>query len=297
MFTRFDSTALKFAVAAAASTTLMAMPASGASIVADDFANDGTGMTDADYYASSNSSAIEINANSIGLVSGGSGRQMHALFATQTLANAGDSITATITFTTPATVGSSSEDLRWGLFDHLGRTGPMQLGQDTSYSSGSPNANYSGLPGYYSELDVESADPETNLNIRRSQPSTSGRLLGTSSGFDNLGSGDDIGYAIVANTSYTTSMTITRNAGGDLDITVDFLGETFTVNDASPNSYDFGMLAFGASGGAFGSSSSTGDPDNGIDFTNIEVEFNPVPEPGSLALLGLGGLALLSRRR
>lgn len=291
------STGLKFSLAAAATSTLLAAPASAVVVVADDFANDGTAVTDADYYASSTSGAIEIGPNSVGLNSGGSGRQIHALFATQTLANTGDSLTATVTFTTPATVAATNEDFRWGLFDHLGRTSASQLGQNTSYSSGSPNPDFSGLPGFYSELDVESSDPASDLNIRRSDPSTSGRLLATSSGFTSLGSGPDIGYAIVANTSYTTSLIITRTAGNGLDITAEFLGNSFTVTDAAPASFDFGMLAFGSSSSAFGSNNNQGDPDNGIEITEVTVDFNPIPEPGSLALLGLGGLALFSRRR
>ena len=46
--------------------------------VNDDFAVDGTSTTDAKYFGSSGSNAIEVNPNSIGLVSGSSGRQKQA---------------------------------------------------------------------------------------------------------------------------------------------------------------------------------------------------------------------------
>jgi len=64
--------------------------------MADDLATDGTVETDAGYFASSTSSAIEINNNSIGLVSGTSGRQIHALFNSQSLVNAGDILEALV---------------------------------------------------------------------------------------------------------------------------------------------------------------------------------------------------------
>lgn len=272
-----------------------------AALIVDDSFADGdranTGPLQADFFASSNSSAIESNVGSVGLVSGGSGRQIHALFPTQTLANTGDTLNMSFTFVTPPTTASGNEDLRFGIFDHLGRTSSSELGQDTSYSSGSPNADYSGLPGYYSELDVESSDSGTNLNIRSSDPTTSGRLLATSSGFTNLGSSSDIGYAIVADTEYTATISATRTASGGLDVTTTFLGNTFTVSDASPLSYDFGMLAYGSSSGAFGSSRTPGDPDNGIDITNVQVDFTRgIPEP-STGLLGLVGALLLINRR
>lgn len=285
---------------ACAAVCLLAATASAATIVDDSFADGdraSTGPLQADFYASSNSNAIESNAGSIGLVSGSSGRQIHGLFPTQTLANTGDTLLTSFTFVTPPTTAAGNEDIRFGIFDHLGRTSSTELGQDTSYSSSSPNADYSGLPGYYSELDVESADSGTNLNIRRSQPSTTGRLLSTSSGFDNLGSSSDIGYVIGANEEYTATISATRTASGGLDITTTFLGNSHTESDPAPNSYDFGMLVYGSSSGAFGSSNSPGDPDNGIDITNVRVEFLAgIPEP-STAVLGLmGAVALLKRR-
>lgn len=247
-------------------------------VVDDNFVIDGTVTTDAAYFGSSSASAIEINTNSVGLVSGSSGRQIHGLFETQTLTNPGDSLKASINFSTPATVAVGNEDIRIGLFDHLERNTPDQLGQNTSYSSASPNPSFSGLPGFYLELDIENADPATDLDIRRSDPSATGRLLSTSSGFTAFGSGPDLGYAIEANTEYNVTLTVTRTVAGTLDVTAEFDGATQTSSDLAPASFSFGMLAIGSSSGAFGSSNAVGsDPnvinDNGIDITSVSVEF------------------------
>ncbi len=254
------------------------------SVVADDLATDGTADTDMDYFASSTSSAIEINSNSIGLVSGSSGRQIHGLFNSQSLANAGDVLQTSITFVTPDTVATTGEDLRIGMFDTLGRTGPDQLGQNTSFSSSAPNPDFAGLPGFYLELDIENADPGTDLDIRRSNPSATGRSLTTSSGFTSLGDSDGIGYIIEPNTEYTVDFMLVRTESGELEITASFLGNSFTVLDTSPVSFDFGMLAVYANSNAVGSSNSPGsDPsvvnDNGIDITNVAVNFTPFFSP------------------
>ncbi|GAA6137434.1 hypothetical protein NBRC116583_11810 [Arenicella sp. 4NH20-0111] len=249
-------------------------------VVDDDFAISGTASTDAAYFGSSTGDAIEFNANSIGLVSGSSGRQIHGLFETQTLANAGDSLSTSVTFSTPATVAIGNEDIRIGLFDHLERNTADQLGQNTSYSSSSPNPSFSGLPGFYVELDIEAADPATDLDIRRSDPSATGRLLSTTSGFTAFGSGPDLGYVIEASTEYTVVLTATRTVSGTLDIRVDFNGASHTSTDLAPASYSFGMLAMGVSSGALGSSNTAGvDPniinDNGLDITRVSAEFTP----------------------
>ena len=245
-----------------------------AEVVNDVFAVDGTDPlnTDAAYFASSTSSAIEFNASTIGLVSGSSSRQIHSLFETQTLAAAGDFLEATLSFVTPATVALTNEDLRIGLFDHLERTSATELGQNTSYSSSSPNPAYEGLPGFYLELDVESADSATDLDIRRSDPSITGRSISTSSGFSSIGNGPDVGYVFAPNTEYTVVLTVTRTAASTLDITAEFAGATFTATDLLPASFNIGMLAINASSTAFGSSNVAGEADNGIDLTSLIVQ-------------------------
>ena len=167
------------------------------SVVDDNLAADGTTETDIGYFASSTSSAIEINNNSNGLVSGSCGRQIHGLFDSQSLSNAGDILETSVTFITPATVATTGEDLRIGMFDTLGRTGADQLGQNTSFSTDSPNPDFAGLPGFYLELDIEAADSGTDLDIRRSNPSATGRLLTTTSGFTAIENSDDIGLSLI----------------------------------------------------------------------------------------------------
>jgi len=249
------------------------------SVVNDNLEIEGTAETDIDYFASSTSNAIEINSNSIGLVSGSSSRQIHGLFNSQTLANAGDILETSVTFVTPATVATENEDIRIGLFDHLGRTGADQLGQNTSFSTANPNPDFAGLPGYYLELDIESADPATDLQFRRSDPSNTGRSLTTSSGFTAIGDSDDIGYVIEPNTEYTVDFTIVRTETNGLEITAEFLGNSFTIVDENPLSFDFGMLAFFANSNAVGSSNDPGIDDNGIDITNISVDFTRFFDP------------------
>ena len=176
-------------------------------------------------------------------------------------------------------MAETGEDIRIGLFDSLGRTGVDQLGQNTSFSSAEPNLDFAGLPGFYLELDVENADPGTDLDIRKSDPSTTGRLLTTTSGFTVLGRSDDIGYVIEPSTEYTVDFTLVRTDADELQITAEFLGNSFTVVDAAPASFDFGMFAFFANSNAVGVSTSPGAADNGIDITNVTVDYTPFFSP------------------
>jgi hypothetical protein len=57
------------------------------------------------------------------------------------------------------------------------------------------------------------------------------------------------------------------------------------------------MLAFWANSNVFGTASTPGTADNGIDFSNVKIETIPVPEPGSLSLLAMVWLGWAARRR
>lgn len=319
---------------------MLATPSFGDVIVDDSFADgdrSNTGALQADFYGSSTGGAVEDNIDdgigigAVGLVSGTSGRQLHAIFPTQTLATAGDNVQATVTFTTPGfiasvatqaefdaanaaqgggasvTVPASSDDLKIGLFDHGGNAG---LFQDTSYSSGTPNPDFN-IAGYHTELDVDPVGTtDTDIDIREAETTnTSGRLLSTNTGTPGLGSGPDLGYSFAPNTQYSLLQGILLNAAGELEITSTFtditngiLIGTHTETDASPNTFSFGFLGVGASSEAFGLSNDAGIADNGIDINNFLVESTiapvTVPEPGTMSVL-FGGmtLAMLRRRR
>src|SRR3954471_4162315 len=74
---------------------------------ADGGRNNGADPLDSNWWTSSASSGIEVSVGSLGMVTGTSGRGIHTIFPTQTLANVGDSLVATYTFKTPATVGTA----------------------------------------------------------------------------------------------------------------------------------------------------------------------------------------------
>ncbi len=271
--------------------------------------DDGADLLDANWWTSASSNGIEVATGSLGMVTGTSGRGIHAIFPTQQLANAGDSLKATYTFATPATVGggSGSGAFRVGLFDTLGRAG---LNADISASTASPNSLYGlfsagteGLPGYMMDMDVLTGTEDLSFRqhdtaINTAAGTPTGRLMGTTVGFTQISpTGPDGSYAFAPNTEYTGSLTITRLNATDFTITGTLGAATHSVTDTF-DSDSFGMLAFWANSNIFGSSATPGTPDNGIDFSNVRVEFTSVPEPGAAAVMGLAfGLATMRRRR
>jgi hypothetical protein len=146
------------------------------------------------------------------------------------------------------------------------------------------------------DMDVGTGTEDLNFRQHDTVPTANtptGRLMGTTSGFTSISpSGPDGAYALAPNTTYTGSLTIRRTSATEMELTGTLGTASHTVTDAF-DSDDFGMLAFWANSNLFGSSATPGEANNGIDFSNVRIEFIPVPEPGT-ALLGTLAMMLWS---
>src|SRR5262249_53573404 len=147
---------------------------------------------------------------------------------------------------------------------------------DLTASSGSPNANYNNLVGYMMDYDVNPV-ASANIQFRERTNAASGQLLAATADFQNLQSGGSV-YSFAANTSYKGVFSVKRTGASSLDLTGELyqgasLLSSFTGSDASATATTFGMLAFHVNSNIFGSSSTPNTADNGIDFTNIKIEY------------------------
>lgn len=265
-------------------------------IVDDSFADGdrtATGPLQADWWSSSSTSgnSIEIAPGALGLVTGTSGRGIHATFAPQTV-GLGETITVSYTFTTPATVGNNkSTALKAALMD-FNNAG---LAADLSSSSSSVNPLYVGQPGYMSDFDVNKTDGTDDISIREhDQSSGLGRFLGTTSEWINSGSSSDAGYSFAANTEYVGVFSVFRTGADSVEI-FSSMSQGASLLDSHTRSYssgianNFGMFGIWVNSNTFGSTNGD-DPDNGITLSNFKVV---VPEPSSFAL-AIGGLLSLA---
>lgn len=255
-------------------------------IVDDDFSDGSraaTGATDANWWSSSQTSGSNVQDGTPGqlvLVTGTSGRGMHATFTPQTL-EIGDSITATYSFTTPATIGSTSTSFRVALMD----LNNPALAADQFSSSSMPNPLYVGQPGYFTSFDVDPVGGMTqDIDFREHDVlATSGRFLGTTGEWISISSSPDAGYSFAPNTDYVGVYTITRTGADSISMTSTLstaggtLLDSHTDSDMSDIANNFGMLAFWVNSNTFGSSNSAGVPDNGLIFTNVLIESSVAP--------------------
>jgi hypothetical protein len=76
-----------------------------------------------------------------------------------------------------------------------------------------------------------------------------------------------------------------------------FLGSTFVSLADYPTAAAVGSLSLSGLGGIYSIEITSGQGDGDIDFAIDTVEFTPVPEPGTLVLIGTGLATMLARRR
>jgi len=248
-------------------------------VIMDDSFADGNRSGGADaaggvWWTTSAGSAIDIEPGKLGLVAGNSGRGIRTTFEPQTL-DTGQTLKASFTFATPVTVGFDRQDaFRVGFHDRLERA---ELEADLVASSGTPNEIYNGLPGYMVTFDVNREDPAlNNIDIRRHIPiKTIGRLMGTYKGYDLLAEGGP-SFMFEPNRTYSGVVSLTKTNAG-LEISSELSNEDGVITKFShldPDSIvnNFGMMAFHVNSKTFGYSSSPGETDNGIEFSNVKLE-------------------------
>jgi hypothetical protein len=220
----------------------------------------------------------------------------------------GDKLVASLTFTLPngATSASTSKDFRFGLF--FDPTDP-RVQTDVNSDGGGGTSPWADATGYALQMPLNGT--ATNASpfqiVKRTTSNTS--LLGSSGAFTNAPTGGSV-YSNAANTSYTVSLALNMVSASQMDVTASLsqgatVLATQTVSDLGATFGGNAVAAGGLPGSQglyqdfdhlfFRMSSNTETPE--IDFTNWKVELTSVPEPASLSVIGLGGIALLGRRR
>ena len=154
--------------------------------------------------------------------------------------------------------------------------------------------------------DDATGDPISDLNFRQHNVDfATGRLRATtgSGSFSSFSSGPDDGYTFDPNTEYQGTFMVQRISATEMELTgtissagIAGIASMHSVIDEF-DSDSFGMFGVHVNSGQFGITNQQGEPDNGLDFTNIKIEFKPIPEPSSMFAVILGLFGLLRFRR
>jgi len=152
------------------------------------------------------------------------------------------------------------------------------------------------VDGYFSTLPSNGND--TDSNVRFMEPSPSGAVnffnpsLTTSAGVGSGSMGvDNTDTNSATSTPTTWVWRVERDASGDLVFSGSFNGVDFTSTATATGSNVIDNYEFNTVGLAY--AYKTGET---ATYDNVSVVSN-IPEPSSLALLGLGGLLIARRRR
>ena len=145
--------------------------------------------------------------------------------------------------------------------------------------------NTVGLPGYMLDMDVVTGTEDLShrqLDTPVTGSTPTGRLMGTTTGFTQFSpTGPDGVYTFAANTTYTGSIKLTRVNATDMQITSTF-GSVVTLEYRCIRLGECRHVGFLGEFEHIRIAASSGEANNGIDFSNVQIEFIPVPEPATI---------------
>jgi hypothetical protein len=270
--------ALGMASSAQAVTTLLS------DTFGDNARTDGPGLYDTDWYTTNSAGTnLTVATNIMTLAGATANYAFTGAFASdvsQTVA-IGYALELSFSFNFVTTPTSNVAGLRFGLYNS---DGALETADNTGLGIDDDNDGYL---GYASTGGAVGSDvrKETGQNPAGTDNSP---LMGTLADLDGA-TAAVTAPASFGTSTHTAGLRLTRTGSSSmlLELIVDSV-VLYSVTDtgASGNFLTFNEVAIGR-----------GAPTQSLNVDNIQVLYTAVPEPGSLSILGLGGLALLRRRR
>ncbi len=209
------------------------------------------------------------------------------------LNNAGDWLKVTWVFNVSGQMlANTSQGLRIALVDS-----PAASRVTSENSPGSDT--YSGY-ALFLNMDTSLTHSSPFQLFERAAPATASALLSSSSSWTSLAADGTLGNdGYDPGNDYTFTLQLTRNGAGGLDILTSMAGGTvdndglmsITFTDTTPNGGSFAFDTFQFRPDGYDRAYEI------IDTTLFKVEASVIPEPSTLALLGLGALGLLVQYR
>lgn len=246
----------------------------------------------------SDASLLTVTPGSFAFQQDGSSNRMWTHFAADgspVTLGVGETLIASAQFTPTGLYTSGSEDFRMGVYHDP--TSP-QVNLDSNDDGGGTGDPWGDSMGYAVRVTLSNgAGDNPQVGKRTYNHTTSTSLLGSSGDYEWLSSGPDV-ENMTDGTLYTASLTFERLGINEMNV-------TFALSDAGGDLTSLTLNDDGTFGGMsiftnfdhffFRFSDADGTADL-LDFSRLTVE-HIVPEPASMALLGLGGLFAIRRKR